>query len=190
MNNEMALWLALGSAVLAVVYGLLTTRWVLSKPAGNEKMQQIAAAVQEGAKAYMNRQYSTIAVVGVILNLSLWFALHVLAPGIAEDWIGPLRWWALPETGFDIVAVALAAIAAARHAGVAPTVAIAALGSFTGVLHVVSLGGSTQLVRNYCLSTANSSWVAAVMTSSVSRKTPNSTVMRDPPGPRRGLHPA
>ena len=45
MNNEMALWLALGSAVLAVVYGLLTTRWVLSKPAGNEKMQEIAAAV-------------------------------------------------------------------------------------------------------------------------------------------------
>jgi K(+)-stimulated pyrophosphate-energized sodium pump len=75
MNNEMALWLALGSAVLAVVYGLLTTRWVLSKPAGNEKMQKIAAAVQEGAKAYMNRQYSTIALVGVILFVVVGFAL-------------------------------------------------------------------------------------------------------------------
>ncbi|MEJ2401822.1 MAG: sodium/proton-translocating pyrophosphatase, partial [Xanthomonadales bacterium] len=75
MNNEMALWLALGSAVLAVVYGLLTTRWVLSKPAGNEKMQAIAAAVQEGAKAYMNRQYGTIALVGVVLFVVVGFAL-------------------------------------------------------------------------------------------------------------------
>ena len=60
MSNEMALWLTLGSAVLAVLYGIWATRWVISQPAGNEKMQSIAAAVQEGAKAYMNRQYTTI----------------------------------------------------------------------------------------------------------------------------------
>ena len=55
MTNEMALWLVLGSSVLAVIYGLVTAAWVLKQPVGNEKMQSIAAAIQEGAKAYMNR---------------------------------------------------------------------------------------------------------------------------------------
>ena len=77
MSNEMALWLALGSALVAVIYGLLTTTWVLGKPTGSEKMQKIAAAIQEGAQAYMNRQYSTIAVVGVVLFLVV---------GLALDW--------------------------------------------------------------------------------------------------------
>jgi K(+)-stimulated pyrophosphate-energized sodium pump len=60
MSNELALWLTLGSAILAILYGLFASRWVLAQPAGNEKMQGIAAAVQEGASAYMNRQYATI----------------------------------------------------------------------------------------------------------------------------------
>jgi len=63
MTNEMALWFALGSSVLAVIYGLVMTTWVLGKPAGNEKMQEIAAAIQVGAKAYMNRQYTAIGIV-------------------------------------------------------------------------------------------------------------------------------
>ncbi|MBT8059751.1 MAG: sodium/proton-translocating pyrophosphatase, partial [Gammaproteobacteria bacterium] len=67
MTDVMAFWLALGSALLAIVYGLLTTTWVLSQPAGSEKMQRIAAAIQEGAKAYMNRQYGTIALVGLVM---------------------------------------------------------------------------------------------------------------------------
>ncbi len=57
MTNEVALWLAVGAGVLAVLYGALSVRWVLSRPAGNERMQQIARAVQEGAGAYMKRQY-------------------------------------------------------------------------------------------------------------------------------------
>src|SRR5690606_21325010 len=75
--NAVALWLSLGAAVIAVLYGLYSTRWVLAQSAGTERMQQIAAAVQEGAKAYMNRQYSTIAIVGVVLFIVL---------GIALDW--------------------------------------------------------------------------------------------------------
>jgi K(+)-stimulated pyrophosphate-energized sodium pump len=75
MTNQVALWLAIGAGVLAVLYGAFSVRWVLARPAGNERMQEIARAVQVGAGAYMNRQYSTIAIVGVVLFLILGFGL-------------------------------------------------------------------------------------------------------------------
>jgi K(+)-stimulated pyrophosphate-energized sodium pump len=70
-----ALWLSLGAAVLAIVYGLISAKWILAQSAGTERMQAIAGAIQEGAKAYMNRQYGTIAIVGVILFVVLWLSL-------------------------------------------------------------------------------------------------------------------
>ena len=75
MTNELALWLAIGSGVLAVLYGLVSVQWILKQPAGNERMQQIQLAIQEGANAYMNRQYFTIGVVGVVLFVILGVAL-------------------------------------------------------------------------------------------------------------------
>ncbi len=63
------LWIAIGAGVLAVLYGVLSMSSILRLPPGNERMQEIAAAVQSGAKAYLNRQYRTILIVGVVLLL-------------------------------------------------------------------------------------------------------------------------
>ena len=76
MNPTTVLWLSLGAAALAVLYGIFTVRWVLAQPAGNARMQEIAAAIQEGASAYMNRQYTTIAIAGVVLFVLLGVALN------------------------------------------------------------------------------------------------------------------
>jgi len=75
MENETALWLAMGAGVLAILYGLVSVKWVLKQPAGNERMQEIALAIQEGANAYMNRQYFAISIVGVVLFGVLFAAL-------------------------------------------------------------------------------------------------------------------
>jgi len=66
-----AVFFALVCAIAAIVYGLISARWILGLPQGNERMQQIAAAIQEGAGAYMKRQYTIIAVVGVAIFLIL-----------------------------------------------------------------------------------------------------------------------
>ena len=68
-------WLVIGAGVLAVLYGIVTARQVLSADPGNARMKEISAAVQEGAQAYLNRQYRTIAVVGVAICLILFLAL-------------------------------------------------------------------------------------------------------------------
>jgi K(+)-stimulated pyrophosphate-energized sodium pump len=64
--------------LLAIVYGIVTSRQVLSSSAGNEKMQEIAGAIQEGAQAYLNRQYTTIGMVGVVAAIVVGVALGVV----------------------------------------------------------------------------------------------------------------
>ena len=68
-----SLLFALGAAIFAIVFGFLLMRWILKLPAGDEKMQSIAKAIQEGAKAYLNRQYKTVAIVAVVLFVLLLF---------------------------------------------------------------------------------------------------------------------
>src|SRR5258708_23115309 len=79
MSN--AVIFALVRAVGAVVYGGWSIKWMLAKPTGNDRMREIALAIQQGAQAYLNRQYLTIGVVGVILFVVIWVALGARTAG-------------------------------------------------------------------------------------------------------------
>src|SRR5688572_4358377 len=70
-----ALWAIIGCGLLSIVYGIWAIQSVMSSDAGNAKMQEIAAAIAEGAQAYLKRQYTTIGIVGVVVFVGLWFLL-------------------------------------------------------------------------------------------------------------------
>jgi K(+)-stimulated pyrophosphate-energized sodium pump len=75
MDVSMWLWVAIAAGVLAVLYGVFSMAAILRLPAGNARMQEIAAAIQAGAKAYLNRQYTTILIVGIVLFAVIGFTL-------------------------------------------------------------------------------------------------------------------
>ena len=78
---SLELWLVIAAGLAALGYGAITVKSVLSLPTGNERMQEIAAAIQEGAQAYLNRQYTTIAIVGGVVFVILLVALGLKAAG-------------------------------------------------------------------------------------------------------------
>ena len=91
---EFVPYFALICAVLAVIYGVVTSRSIMKAPAGNERMQEIAGAIQEGAKAYLNRQYLTIGLVGVVVAviiavlLGIWVAIGYLIGAVLSGAAG------------------------------------------------------------------------------------------------------
>ncbi len=85
--SDNAVLIAVICGIIAVVYGVLLIRWLLALPAGDDKMREVAGAVQEGAKAYLGRQYRTIAMVGVVVFVIIGVALGAqagLGPGLGD----------------------------------------------------------------------------------------------------------
>ena len=71
-------YLVLACAILSLLYGGITSKTILSSPEGNDKMKEIARAIQEGAQAYLNRQYLTIFFVGIVVSIILFYSIGSL----------------------------------------------------------------------------------------------------------------
>jgi K(+)-stimulated pyrophosphate-energized sodium pump len=130
--------IALVSAVLAIVYGLFLIRWILRLPKGDEKMQSIAKAIQEGAKAYLNRQYKTVAAIAGFVFILLWLFIDLkTALGFV---VGAVLSALAGYIGMNISVRANVRTTEAAKEGLAKALSVASKGGAVTGLLVVGLG--------------------------------------------------
>jgi K(+)-stimulated pyrophosphate-energized sodium pump len=130
-----ALWLVVACGVVALLYGVYAARLVLIADAGNQRMQEIASAIQIGANAYLNRQYRAIGVVGLVIFAILWILLGINV-GIGYL-IGAILSGAAGYIGMNVSVRANVRTAEAARAGLAPALSVAfRAGAVTGMLVV------------------------------------------------------
>jgi len=145
-QEQFSFTLAFGAAIIALIYGAVLIRWILAQPDGDKSMKAIASAIQEGASAYLNRQYRVIAVVAVIIFIILTFGYGAIA-GFDTGWktgvgflVGAVASALAGIIGMNVSVRANVRTAEAAKRGLDPAMNVAFRGgTITGLL-VVGLG--------------------------------------------------
>ncbi len=139
MDEGQALWIALSASVVAIICGVVFSLQIIKEPDGNDRMREIAGAIQEGAQAYLNRQYSTIAIVGIVIFILLGISGIGWASAIGFA-IGAIFSGLAGYIGMGISVRANVRTAQAAHQGMNSALSVAFRGGAVTGLLVVGLG--------------------------------------------------